>query len=362
MHLDKGWLGSRVQNVSGTHREAIDAMARVKRDFTPEDVRARAEHVIRRAVASGTTAIRTHVDVDSAIGLLSLDVLRDLGHSLRDLVDLQLVPTTRAEIVESSAARRLIEEALRGGVDALGGTPRLDALGRRHLEMVFELARAYDVDIDLHVDETDDPDHLLIADLILLTQRARYAGRVTAGHLCSLGAVGPEAATPIIAGIKAAGINVVTLPSANLFLQGRSDERCVRRGLTRVRELLAAGVNVAVASDNVRDAFCPFGNADLLQAALLLAHAAHMGSPADLEAIARMITENPARIFWRTTPRRIAVGQPADLVLCNCTTPAELILSQPTRLVVFKSGRPVARTEHAVTFTREQARTEPTPH
>lgn len=355
MHLDKAWLGARVQNLSGTYREATEAMGGLKGGFTPNDVHARAKHVILRALANGTTAIRTHVDVDSTIGLMSFDVLHDLKTSLRGLVDLQLVPITRAEVVESAGARRLVEEALKRGVDALGGTPRLEARGRRHLEVVFELAKACDVDIDLHIDETDDSDHLLIRDLIDLTQREHYRGRVTAGHLCSLAATDPEKARSIIAGIKAAEINVVTLPSANLFLQGRGDQKCARRGVTRVKELLAAGVNVAVASDNVRDAFCPFGNGDLVQVGLLLAHAAHMGSLGDLETIVRMMTENPGRIFWRTDAPRIDVGKRADLVLCDCTTPADLILSQATRLVVFKAGRPVACTEHKITFASEQA-------
>jgi cytosine deaminase len=348
MHLDKAWLNWRAVNAAGTHSAASELMARAKRAFTPSDIRERATHVIRLATANGTTAIRTHVDVDATIGLTAFEVLADLRRSLRDVVDLQLVPITRSEIVDDARALDLVRGAL-PEADAIGGYPMPDRKGRQHLELIFRLAKEYDLDIDVHVDETDDPDHLLIEDLIGLTEREQYVGRVTAGHLCSLAAVRRERALDIIEGIKATGINVVTLPSANLFLQGRGDGEHIRRGVTRVRELLAAGVNVAAASDNVRDAFCPFGNADLLQIGLLLAHAAHMADPTQLATIVDMITRNPARIFWRGAGVTIAPGAPADLVLCDCTSLPDVILSQPTRLAVLKGGRLVAQTSRTVT-------------
>jgi cytosine deaminase len=349
MHLDKAWLNWRVVNFAGTHTEASEVMTRAKRNFTPSDIHERATQVIRLAVANGTTAIRTHVDVDTVIGLTAFEVLSDLRRSLSHIVDLQLAPITRSEIVDDPGGLSLVRRAL-ASADAIGGYPVLARAGRDHLKLIFRLAQEYDLDIDVHMDESDDPSQLLIEDLIKLTERQQYIGRVTAGHLCSLSAVRRSRALRIIDGIKAAGINVVTLPSANLFLQGRGDEENMRRGVTRVKELLAAGVNVAAASDNVRDAFCPFGNADLLQIGVLLAHAAHMGSPTELATIVDMISQNPSRIFWRGAARTLTVGEPADVVLFDCTSLSDLILSQPSRLAVFKRGRLVAQTSRTVTY------------
>lgn len=350
MHLDKAWLGTGVLNRTGTYEEAVRVMSAQKRAFTPEDIAARAFHVIRLAVANGTTAIRSHVDVDRVIGLTALHALLTLKRELARLVDLEVVPICRAEIVRSRMARRLIEEAIQGGVRVLGGTPRSAMQGWTHLKWIFEIASSHDLDVDLHVDEIDDPRHLMIRDVLELTERYGYEGRVTVSHLCSLGVISQERAKPIIQKLKALHVNVVTLPASNLFLQGRRDSRSPRRGLTRVKELLAAGVNVAVASDNVRDAFCPYGTANLVQAALLLAHAAQFAGPDDFAALARMITEYPSRIFWPPDGRALGAGQVADLIVLDTTTISDVILSQPCCLFVFKSGQLVVQTERKTIF------------
>lgn len=350
MHLDKAWLGSRVVNRTGTYDEAARVMALEKQAFTPEDIVARAVHVIRLAVARGTTAIRSHVDVDRVVGLTGLRALLAAKREVGRFVDIDLVPICRAEIVVSPAARRLVEDAIREGVRALGGTPRLAMRGRAHLRWVFEMASSHNVDIDLHVDETEDPRHLMIRDVLDLTERHGYQGRVTVGHLCSLGVVSRTQADPIIRRLKELRINVVALPASNLFLQGRGRRRSPLRGLTRVKDLLAAGVNVSVASDNVRDAFCPYGTADLFQAALLLAHAAQFSGCEEWAILARMMTEYPSRILWPPDGRALAEGQAADLVICDATTASDLILSQPCCLFVFKAGRLVVQSARKTVF------------
>ena len=165
---------------------------------------------------------------------------------------------------------------------------------------------------------------------------------MTAGHLCSLEAVQPAKAKEIIAQIADAGITVVSLPSCNLYLQGRQDATCIRRGITRVRAMLDGGVNTCYASDNVRDAFNPFGNADMLQVGLILAHAAHMGDLDGLRKVVEMGTVNPARAFYRGKPVGFAVGAPADIVVLDETNPDQVIVAQPERLKVYKAGCLVA--------------------
>lgn len=347
MHLDKCFVADRVVNRSGTLDEALTAMMTVKRGFTHEDVKQRARRVIGMAVASGTTTIRSHVDVDEAAGLTGFEALVELRRELAGAVTIQLVPITRADLVDSETSRDRLRRCLELGADAIGGVPRPDGMGEEHIALLFRFAKEYDRDLDLHIDEKDDPEDLMIAPLARRTLREGYQGRVTAGHLCALASAPPSEAREIIAMIRGAGIHVISLPAVNLHLMGRGDDRAVRRGVTRVRELLAAGVNVAYASDNVRDGFTPFGSADMLQAGLILGHAAHLGDADGLRAILGMATVRPARLVYPRKAYGVAEGNEADLVVLDETEFANVILNQPTRSLVFKRGRLVARTTTA---------------
>jgi cytosine deaminase len=202
----------------------------------------------------------------------------------------------------------------------------------------------------MHVDESGDPNDLAILELCRATRRHQWEGRVTAGHLCSLEAVEPAKANEVISQIADAGITVVSLPSCNLYLQGREDTTCVRRGVTRVREMLERGINVCYASDNVRDAFNPFGNADMLEVGLIMAHAAHMGDLEGFRRVVEMGTVNPARTFHRGRPVGLTVGVSADLVVLDETDPDQVIVTQPERLKVYKAGRLVAENEQRSTL------------
>ncbi len=345
MHLDKCFMSDRVVNRSGTLDEALAASLAAKRAFTHEDVRQRARRLIAMAVANGTTSIRSHVDVDEAAGVRSFEALAALRGELADVVTLQLVPMARGDLVESRAARDRLQRCLDLGADAIGGVPRPEARGEDLIELLFRFAKEYDRDLDLHIDEKDDPKDLMILPLARHAIREGYQGRVTAGHLCALASAPPLEAAEIIAMVHDAGIHVISLPAVNLHLMGRGDDRAVRRGVTRVRELLAAGVNVAYASDNVRDAFTPFGNADMLQAGLILGHAAHLGDPEGLRTLLEMATVRPAHIVYPGLHYGVAAGNDADLVAVDEEDFSNVILNQPTRSLVFKRGRLVARTK-----------------
>ncbi len=344
MHVDKCLVSDRVVNRSGTLEEALAAMVDAKRAFTHEDVKRRARRVIGMAVASGTTTIRSHVDVDEAAGVRSFEALVELRRELADAVTIQLVPTSRGDLVDSEASRDRLRRCLALGADAIGGIPRPDAKGEELITLLFRFAKEYDRDLDLHIDEKDDPKDLLIVPLARQTIRQGYQGRVAAGHLCALASAPPSEAREIIAMIRDAGIHVISLPAVNLHLMGRGDDMAVRRGITRVRELLAAGVNVAYASDNVRDAFTPFGNADMLQTGLILAHAAHLGDPKGLQAVLDMATVRPATIVHPGKRYGVAAGNDADLVALDETEFTQVIINQPTRAFVVKRGRLVAHT------------------
>ena len=341
MHLDKGMVSARAVNRSGTLAEALRRMKEAKKDFGFEDTRRRARRQIEMAIGNGTTAIRTHVDIDFTVGLVGIEALRALREQLQGAITLQLVALPHGDLVSSRRFLRLFRRAIELS-DLIGGIPRPG--DRKSLDRLFDLAREFDRDLDLHVDETDAPTPLAIRDVARKTMKVGFEGRVTVGHLCALSSLPPRGAQEMIARIRDAGINVITLPSTNLHLQGRADARSPRRGITRVKEMLAAGIPVAYASDNIRDGFNPFGNADMMEVGLLLAHGAQMGTPNELLTVLDMGTETAGRIFYRRQHYGLRAGHEADLVVLDTKDLGDAIVCRPTRRWVFKGGKLVART------------------
>lgn len=352
MHLDKALLGQETPNISGTLREAIKIMGRKKSEFTVDAVKERAGRVVEMAVRNGTTAIRTHVDVDPMVGQTGLMALLQVREEYSDLADIQIVAFPQEGITNVEGAEELLREAMDAGADIVGGIPAIDPDPKLHIDKVFSVARDFGVDIDMHIDESDDPNDLTLEYYAEKALEEGYPGNLTAGHCCSLAAVDDDVARRVIGKVHEAGVNVVTLPSTNLYLQGRGDGYPIRRGITRVRELLDAGVNVLYASDNVRDAFNPFGNANMLELALILAHGAQMGGMSDLETVFRMGTTNAARAVGIGADYGIKEGKRADMVVLDAESPQEAIISQARALYVVKNGVLVAEDGHLKTDRR----------
>ena len=337
-HLDKTY--STTENQSGTLREALDVWSRVKRDRSRADVQAAARQAIHAAVAHGVTAMRSHVDTEVRGDLAALEALLELREQARDVIDLQLVALGVPG--GSQENRETIAEALRLGADYVGGAPALAADPRADMDAAFDLADHAGKPLDLHIDETEDPHMLTLEYLAEQTIRRGAQGQVTAGHCCSLAFADEPAAARVMDKVADARLNVVTLPSCNLVLMGR-DRQPPPRGITRVKELRARGVNVCAASDNVRDPFNPFGSYDLLHIANLNAHVAHMSGEAELYASLQMVTTHAAQTLG--LPRYgLAPGMDADLVVLDATQVLEAVLSPPPRLATFKAGRLVVRT------------------
>lgn len=354
MHLDKAFTLDLTRNESGTLTEAITRFSEIQPRLSREGFMERALRTLRLCLAAGTTAVRTHVNVDvpassGGVATRAVEALLEVRERVREWLDVQIVVLPTGNIAAQRALYEACEEALRQGADALGGAP---ALYPDHDEMIattFALAAKYDRAIDLHVDETDDPTMCTLDKIAGLALDSGYSGRVTAGHCCSLAAMDHAAAARVVERVAAARMTVITLPSCNLYLQGRSDGHPVRRGLTRVKELQAAGVNVAAASDNIRDPFNPFGRGDLLQIADLLAHAAHLGSPDEQSFVRDAISANPRACFTGHDPASLRggllrEGDAADLVVCATGTVDDLIAAQPARTLVLRRGHVVART------------------
>jgi len=347
IHLDKALLSDRSPSVEGTLAEAIRVTGEAKRRFTVEDIGARARAVLDMAVRGGTTAMRSHVEVDPIVGLKGLEAIVPLKREYAPALDLQLCAFAQEGILQSPGTEGLLADALRRGADLVGGCPYNDSDARAQIDIVFRLAQAFDVDVDFHADFFDEPEHLHVRYIAEQTVRHGWQGRVAVGHMTELAALLPEDLDPIVASLREAGVGVIMLPATDLYLMGRRDTRNVRRGLAPVKRLLAAGVPVAAATNNVRNAFTPVGTASLPLMGYLLAVGAHMGTDQELRQALAMLTEHPARLL-RLSDYGLAVGSRADLVLWETRQPEEVISAlAPPRLVV-KGGRVTVEHERVV--------------
>ncbi|MBI3635853.1 MAG: amidohydrolase family protein [Candidatus Rokubacteria bacterium] len=336
-HLDKALLAPGAPREAATVAGAIRATAAAKRAFTVEDIAARARRALELAIRHGTTVMRTHVEVDPIVGLKGMEAILPLQREYAWAIDLQICVFPQEGIHQTPGTEALMRSALTMGGQAVGGVPYNDLDARRHLDTVFDLAREFDRDVDLHLDFFDDADRLFVPVVARVTRERGWEGRVVAGHMSALGALAPADLAPVAAQIRDAGISVLVLPATDLYLMGRNDLKNPRRGLAPARRLHEAGVNVAVSTNNVQNPFTPFGDADLLRVANILATAAHFGTVDDLLLVLRMATDHGARAL-RRGDFGLVPGARADLVLLDCTEPAAAVAAIPERLIVWKDG------------------------
>lgn len=347
IHLDKTMISDVVRdNVSGNLQEAIEIIWDKKRNYTHEEIIGRASRVIDSAIAHGTTIIRTHVDVDSIGKLVPVEALVAVKKKYASWVDLQIVAFPQEGIIQDAESRTLLRQALEKGADVIGGMPHNEMTyddSKAHIDFVFSLAKEFNVDIDMHVDETDDPCSRTLEYLAAKTIKEKYFRRVTAGHTCALSAYDNYHAAKVIALVKKAEMNMITNPATNLMLQGRQDRGNIRRGLTRVKELLAAQVNVCFGQDCIKDTFYPtFGQADLLEVAFLLAHAAQFTLPQEIETLMDMPTVNAARTL-NLANYGIKEGFWASFNVLDATKIGEAFRTRRPRPYVVRRGKILAQ-------------------
>jgi cytosine deaminase len=360
LHLDKALIYRRQPARDGTLAEAIRLTGQLKAEQDRDDVLERSRAVLDMAVANGTVAIRAHPDVDPIQGLLGVETALTVRDEYRDLLDLDIVAFPQEGIVKAPGTRELMEEALRMGANVVGGCPYNERSWddtRQHIDVVFELARRFDLPIDMHADFADDATDQRFAAAGYIAEKAiehGWQGRVSLGHVTSLGSLTREEAAPVVERLRDADVSIVTLPATDLYLGGRDDERNQRRGLTPVHLLRDSGVNVTFSSNNVRNAFTPFGKADMLQIGNLLAHAAQFGTPHSQAEILRMATYDAARSIG-LEDYGLAEGRRADLVVCDSPVVADVLADIPPRLWVVRNGRVTVETRHETTIHRTAA-------
>lgn len=352
LHLDKALLHRRMPARFGTLDEAIRVTGILKSKQEKEDVLDRSRQVLDMAIKNGTVVIRAHPDVDPIQGLIGVETALQLKDEYRDLLDLQIVAFPQEGWLKTTGVQELMEQALEMGADVVGGCPYNELSWddtRSHIDKVFDLAQKRDLDVDMHVDFADDTTDQRFATTEYIARKTiqtGYQGRVALGHVTSLASLKPDILKPIIDLLREADIHIVTLPATDTYLGGRRDEINPRRGLTPVRALHAGGVNVAYSSNNVRNAFTPFGKADPLQIGNLLAHLIQFGTPEHQADILKMSTSNAARAVGLSEDYGLTVGKQADLMILDTHVVADALLDLPARSWVLKRGRITVITKH----------------
>jgi cytosine deaminase len=348
VHMDAALtVGQPRHNVSGTLIEGIQTWAERKPFLTHDDVKDRAREAIRWEVAQGTGLIRSHVDVCDP-NLVALRALLELRDEVRDIVDLRLIAFPQDGILSFPDGKELMREAMRLGCDIIGGIPHYEWTrddGIEEVHFLFDLARETGAPIDLHCDETDDEQSRFLEVVAARAMRDGMEGRVVAGHTTAFGSYNDAYAFKLLQILKRAGVTIVANPLDNIVLQGRFDTYPKRRGMTRVKELDAAGVNVACGHDSIMDPWYPLGRGSMLDALSMLVHVAQMTGRSELFRAYEMVTTNPARAA--EVPYGVKEGMPANFVVFDCTDEAEAIRLRPPARWVVRLGRVVAETEPA---------------
>jgi cytosine/creatinine deaminase len=333
-HIDKTLTIDRVENTSGTLMEAIINWVAFKPNLTREDYLSRGRRALRMALRAGTTNLRTHVDVD-ANGNLALESVLELKQEFAGRVDMQIVALGGPGVNDAEFAA--MQNALELGADIVGGCPAIRIDPNAEVVRALELAEQFGKPVDLHVDENENPESLSLETLAEETIARGLEGRITAGHCCSLAFMDERTAARVIEKVARARINIVTLPACNLVLQGR-EMNPTPRGLTSVKQLLEAGVNVVTGTDNVQDPFQPLGNYDLLAASNLTALAAHMTGRAQMLETLEMITTRAAKVLG-LEHHGLRVDCDADLVVIDAQSKLEALAQISTNRMVIKAGK-----------------------
>jgi cytosine deaminase len=342
-HLDKGHIWPRAENPDGTFDGALNAAMQDRgRHWTAMDVAARMDWSLRASYAHGTVAIRTHLDSTAPQHAISWPVFARVRDAWRGRIDLQAVTILDVEAFEGAFGATLADlVAAHGGL--LGGVvlpaPDLDT----RLDRVFALAAERGLDLDFHADESGDPAAQALASIARAKLRHRFAGKVAAGHCCSLAAQDEATVDRTLDLVAEAGISIVSLPMCNLYLQDRVSGRTPRwRGVTLLHEMRARGIAVAVASDNCRDPFYGYGDHDGLEVFTQAARICHLDRPVGDWPCA--VTRTPAAIMGLENAGRIAVDLPADLVLFEARRYSELLSRPQADRIVLRQGRPIDTT------------------
>lgn len=337
VHLDKACLDARCA-CGGSLQDAVKRVAEAKRDFTEEDVYARASGVLDMAICHGTNRMRTHVEVDPRVGLTSLRALHRLKRDYAWAIDLQLCVFPQEGLLDDPGCDAVLVSALDLGADLIGGAPYIDRDSHGQIARIFDLAEERDLDVDLHLDFSLDASSLDVDEVCRQAERRRWGGRTAIGHVTKLSALPADRLSSYARRLAGAGVAVTVLPATDLFLMGRDSDHDVPRGVAPAHKLAAAGVICSVATNNLRNPFTPYGDGSLVRMANLFANVAQIAGDGDLSACLDLVTDSAARVMG-LGDYGIAVGGPATFVALDATSRADVVAGIIAPEIGFKDGR-----------------------
>ena len=342
LHLDKALLLEQRPAQSGNFQEALEETFNLKQNFTIEDIQTRARKVLESEIAFGTTAIRSHVEVDPVLKLTSMKALLPLKQEYAWGMTLQLAVFAQEGITNQPGTEAMLREAMAMGGDVIGSAPYTDTDPEQNIRIVFDIAQAFDCDVDFHLDFLDDDAPLLLPVVARETMRRGWQNRVCLGHMTRLAGLAPADLTAAGKLLSEAGISVLALPASDLYMMAREDSHNIRRGVAPIQRLIELGVNGAIATNNVQNLFTPFGDGDPLKICTLIAQTLQLGTAASHRQCLEMVTTRAARAIGIHTTG-IAPGKVADLVILEARSASEAVGTAPPGRTTIKQGQVVAQ-------------------
>lgn len=353
IHLDSTLTAGEPEwNLSGTLFEGIERWSERKKSLTKEDVKYRSKTALKWQVAQGIQHVRTHVDVTDP-KLIALEALLEVKEEMKDYVDLQLVAFPQEGIQSFPNGAELVEEALKMGADVVGGIPHYEftrEYGVQSMKTAFDLAEKYNVLVDIHCDEIDDEQSRFVEVVVKEAYERGLGSRVTASHTTAMGSYNNAYASKLFRILKMSEINFVSNPLVNIHLQGRFDTYPKRRGLTRVKELLEAGMNVCFGQDDIFDPWYPLGTGNMLQVLHMGIHAAQLMGYEQIVDSIDLITKNSAKTLNIEDNYGIEEGKPANFIILDADSEYDTIRKQAKVRYSIRNGKIIAETKPSETM------------
>jgi cytosine/creatinine deaminase len=339
IHLDKSRIVDRCQpEPSRSQPDHMRRVQAVKASFTVEDIYERAKATLESCLKHGATRVRTHVEIDAPVGTKGVEALQQLAKDYAWAVDLELCVFPQEGLTTAPAADAALIQGLEMGAKVIGAAPNYDVDHPGQIQRIFELARRFDVDIDMHIDSGHDPASLdthLVADL---TERAGLGGRVAMGHATKISALPPAEQKTIARRLADVGVAVTVLPATDLFVLARHKDHNVPRCVADANLFVEEGCNCSISTNNVLNPFTPFGDGSLIRMANLHANILQVGDQARLSELFAMITHRSATLL-NLKDYGLEIGNPADLVIIDAASEAEAVATVAPVLAAFKRGR-----------------------
>jgi cytosine deaminase len=338
IHLDKSRIIDRCAHQPRAKLSPVFGVTPIKPAMTVEDVYARAAQTLEACIAHGTTRMRTQLEVDPGIGLRSYEAIERLVADYSWAIDIEICVFPQEGITNFPGTDELLQQSLKRGADLIGGAPRYDTDAAAQIHRIFELAREYDVDIDMHLDVGPSAEQMDIPLVLELTEKFKRGGRVTVGHMAKLSLLPPDQVASLGRRLADAGIAVTVLPATDLFLMGRNVDHRVPRGVADANLLMAQGVTCSLSTNNVLNPATPYGDCSLVRMANLYANILQLDRASELADCFHMLSAYSARVL-NLKDYGFRVGNPGDAVVFNAERPEQVVAELAQPVAAFKRGR-----------------------